>query len=171
VGYVRQSSQRQVVHNLESQRRQYSLADDARQLGFREVQIIDEDLGRSGSGSGRQALLWFRREKVELPQKFERSGEEIFWRRRRFTTPSGRFCAIRSTLARAFGKTESRTKVVDGRARKTDGHKKPMESRLVLLRDHHHRYITWEQFEQSQAILDGDFLRRPGGQPEEWSLP
>lgn len=50
VVYIRQSSPGQVAHNLESQRRQYGLADHARQLGFREVQVIDEDLGRSGSG-------------------------------------------------------------------------------------------------------------------------
>ena len=48
--YVRQSSPGQVVHNQESQRRQYGLADHARQLGFQDVVVIDEDLGRSGSG-------------------------------------------------------------------------------------------------------------------------
>jgi DNA invertase Pin-like site-specific DNA recombinase len=40
----------QVANNLESQRRQYALADQARQLGFQQVEVIDEDLGRSGSG-------------------------------------------------------------------------------------------------------------------------
>lgn len=49
--YVRQSSMEQVRHNLESQRRQYELAELARQLGFASVTIIDEDQGRSGSGS------------------------------------------------------------------------------------------------------------------------
>jgi DNA invertase Pin-like site-specific DNA recombinase len=38
------------VHNRESQLRQYNLADYARELGFSEVETIDEDLGRSGSG-------------------------------------------------------------------------------------------------------------------------
>src|SRR3989442_15220315 len=50
VVYVRQSSIGQVLHNHESQLRQYSLADRARELGFREVVVIDDDLGRSGSG-------------------------------------------------------------------------------------------------------------------------
>ncbi len=50
VVYIRQSSPGQVVHNQESQRRQYGLADHARQLGFHQVEVIDEDLGRSGSG-------------------------------------------------------------------------------------------------------------------------
>jgi DNA invertase Pin-like site-specific DNA recombinase len=48
--YLRQSSPGQVFHNQESQRRQYSLADQARELGFRDVLVIDEDLGRTGSG-------------------------------------------------------------------------------------------------------------------------
>lgn len=48
--YIRQSSPGQVMHNHESQRRQYGLADRARELGFQEVTVIDEDLGRSGSG-------------------------------------------------------------------------------------------------------------------------
>src|SRR5436190_11470532 len=50
VVYIRQSSPGQVMHNHESQRRQYGLADRARELGFQEVTVIDEDLGRSGSG-------------------------------------------------------------------------------------------------------------------------
>jgi len=50
VVYVRQSTMIQVQENLESQRRQYALADRARELGFREVAVIDDDLGRSGSG-------------------------------------------------------------------------------------------------------------------------
>ena len=50
VVYIRQSTADQVQHNLESQRRQYALADRARELGWNEVVVIDDDLGRSGSG-------------------------------------------------------------------------------------------------------------------------
>jgi len=49
--YVRQSTLSQVQHNLEGQRRQYALVDHARQLGWSDVKIIDDDLGRSGSGN------------------------------------------------------------------------------------------------------------------------
>ena len=48
--YVRQSSLHQVREHLEGQRRQYALADRARQLGFMNVVVIDDDLGRSGDG-------------------------------------------------------------------------------------------------------------------------
>ena len=48
--YVRQSTMTQVHDNRESQRRQYELADHARTLGWTQVEVIDDDLGRSGSG-------------------------------------------------------------------------------------------------------------------------
>ena len=51
--YVRQSTPDQLAHNLESQRRQYGLSDRARQLGWTTVEIIDDDLGRSGGGIAR----------------------------------------------------------------------------------------------------------------------
>src|ERR1700688_3054395 len=50
VVYVRQSTQAQVQTNLESQRRQYDLIEVARQRGFRDIEVIDNDLGRSASG-------------------------------------------------------------------------------------------------------------------------
>src|SRR5260370_22512423 len=51
--YIRQSTADQLLHNHESQRRQYGLADRARQLGWSDVAVIDDDLGRSGGGVAR----------------------------------------------------------------------------------------------------------------------
>jgi len=51
--YVRQSTVDQVNNNVESRRRQYGLVERARQLGWAEVSVIDDDLGRSGSGVSR----------------------------------------------------------------------------------------------------------------------
>ncbi len=291
--YVRQSSAIQVTNNLESQRRQYALADNARQLGFKTVEVIDEDLGRSGSGqvdrpgftrlvaevctggvgavfcieasrlarngrdwhhlielcglvralvvdpdgiydpgilndrlllglkgtmsefelnllrqrcqeairqkarrgelqfalpvgyrwtangkvemdpdrrvqqamalvfskmaecgSARQVLLWFRSEKVSLPSlAHTESGRELVWKLPVYNTI---WHMLRNPIyagGYAFGKTEARTRVVGGRARKTIGHVKPVESWMVLIRDHHPGYITWEQYECNQALL------------------
>ena len=50
VVYVRQSTRTQVQTNLESQRRQYDLVEDARRRGFSHIEVIDDDLGRSASG-------------------------------------------------------------------------------------------------------------------------
>lgn len=50
VVYVRQSTQTQVLMNIESQRRQYELVEEAKRRGFHDIDIIDDDLGRSASG-------------------------------------------------------------------------------------------------------------------------
>jgi DNA invertase Pin-like site-specific DNA recombinase len=47
--YLRQSTDRQVQRNTESQRLQYNLAARARELGFEQVEIIDADLGHSAA--------------------------------------------------------------------------------------------------------------------------
>ena len=49
--YVRQSTEYQVQNHLQSQQRQYELADLAVRYGWprERVEVIDDDLGRSGS--------------------------------------------------------------------------------------------------------------------------
>ena len=49
--YVRQSSAHQVLHNRESGALQYAMRDRLTMLGFTEIEVIDEDLGRSADGS------------------------------------------------------------------------------------------------------------------------
>jgi DNA invertase Pin-like site-specific DNA recombinase len=51
VVYVRQSTQQQVQLNTGSTRRQYELVEVARRRGFRDVEVIDDDLGRSAGGA------------------------------------------------------------------------------------------------------------------------
>jgi excisionase family DNA binding protein len=51
--YVRQSTPDQLANNPESRRRQYALATHARALGWENVIVIDDDLGRSGGGTVR----------------------------------------------------------------------------------------------------------------------
>lgn len=47
--YVRQSSTHQVLHNEESRRLQYAMKQRLRTLGWKDVDVIDEDQGRSAS--------------------------------------------------------------------------------------------------------------------------
>src|SRR5436305_11317506 len=51
--YVRQSTADQLLNNPESRRRQYALVERARALGWENVIVIDDDLGRSGAGQVR----------------------------------------------------------------------------------------------------------------------
>jgi DNA invertase Pin-like site-specific DNA recombinase len=48
--YIRQSSTYQVSHNVESQRLQYAMQDRLHHLGWSEIEVVDEDLGRSAAG-------------------------------------------------------------------------------------------------------------------------
>jgi DNA invertase Pin-like site-specific DNA recombinase len=293
VVYVRQSTAVQVISNLESQRRQYNLAEYARQLGFADVVTIDEDLGKSGSGlverpgfqrlvagvcdgqigavlsieasrlarngrdwhhlielcglvgavvidpegvydprvrndrlllglkgtmnefelhlfrqrsleamrqkahrgefqcnlpagycwapngkieidpdrrvqqaircvfdrftalsSARQVLMEFRSQGIQLPVHHpDPGGSSIEWRLPVYHTVLRILTNPVFAGAYAFGKTESRTTVVEGRARKTVGHQKPIEDWGVLIKDHHPGYISWEQFERNQQTL------------------
>jgi len=292
--YVRQSTPGQVTNNRESQRRQYDLTKTAREIGFKTIELIDDDLGRSGSGSvhrpgfeklvaavcagdagailcieasrlarngrdwhhlidlcalagtividpegvydprlgndrlllglkgtmsefelglirqrsfeairakaargelqfglpvgycwthdgrvdqepdlrvqeairlvlskfdelssARQVLLWFRAKRVQLPVvKHGHFGREIRWRSPVYNTI---LAIVQNPIyagAYVFGRRETKTRVVDGRARKTDGHRKPRAKWTVLLRDHHPGYTSWEQFEQNQRRIE-----------------
>jgi excisionase family DNA binding protein len=51
--YVRQSKPDQLLNNPESPRRQYALVARAHALGWENVIVIDDDLGRSGDGQAR----------------------------------------------------------------------------------------------------------------------
>src|SRR3954453_3520068 len=105
-------------------------------------------------GSARQVFLWAREAVVKLPvvQRNLTLGR-IAWR-----APA--YHSIRQILqnpiyagAYAFGRRGDRTSVVEGRARKTSGHRRPMAAWNVLIRDPHPGYLTWAQFEEHQTML------------------
>jgi DNA invertase Pin-like site-specific DNA recombinase len=48
--YVRQSSAHQVLHNPESRALQYAMRDRLAALGWSEIEVVDDDLGRSAAG-------------------------------------------------------------------------------------------------------------------------
>jgi hypothetical protein len=48
--YVRQTSAHQVLHNRESSALQCAMRDRLTALGWSEVEVIDDDLGRSSAG-------------------------------------------------------------------------------------------------------------------------
>src|SRR5277367_5658109 len=53
--YVRQSSAHQVLHNRESSALQYAMRDRLKALGWSEIEVIDDDLGRSAAGAVERA--------------------------------------------------------------------------------------------------------------------
>src|SRR5215510_8833551 len=60
--YVRRSSAHQVLHNRESSALQYAMRDRLTTLGWSEIEVIDDDLGRSQATSSASVLSgWWRK--------------------------------------------------------------------------------------------------------------
>jgi DNA invertase Pin-like site-specific DNA recombinase len=106
-------------------------------------------------GSIRQVLLWYRQEKMPLCtlQRTNSAQVEIVWK-----LPG--YHRLLSLLTNpvyagvfAYGRTRTRSRPVDGRARKTAGHAVPMEQWSVLIRDHHAGYISWDQYLNNQQQI------------------
>lgn len=105
-------------------------------------------------GSLRQALLWYHQEKVLLPvQRVCQGVETLTWR---LPDYQHLLRIVRNPAysgAFAYGRSGTRVKVIDGRSRKSDGHRVAMEDWQVLIKDHHAAYITWEQYMENQSVL------------------
>lgn len=107
------------------------------------------------AGSVRQALLWFRQERVMLPS-LEREpgwGERVTWRLPVYNTILKILTNPCYAGAYAFGRTYTRTAVIDGRPHKTRGHRQAREHWIALLRDHHEPYIAWDAYERNQQLI------------------
>jgi DNA invertase Pin-like site-specific DNA recombinase len=105
-------------------------------------------------GSARQVLLWLLDSDVKLPvMRWNRVHYRIEWHNPAYHTVLQILQHPMYAGAYVFGRTGQRTRVVDGRARKTEGHRKSMDAWNVLLRDHHPGYIPWEEFEENQKMI------------------
>jgi excisionase family DNA binding protein len=105
--------------------------------------------------SARQVLLWFRQEQLTLPVLLAEApwGERVTWRLPRYHTI---LTLLRNPVyagAYAFGRTTTRTHIIDGAAQKTRGHRRPRADWLVLLPGHHDGYIAWDTYERIQQLL------------------
>ena len=106
-------------------------------------------------GSARQVLLWFQQERLPLPAHApDGPGEErLTWRLPLYNTLLN---VLRNPVyagAYAFGRTGTRTRIIDGAAHKTRGHRRQRAAWLVLLPGHHDGYIAWDRYERNQQLL------------------
>jgi len=105
-------------------------------------------------GSARQVLLWLKDHAVPLPvARSTPMGRRIEWKGPQYFTVLELLRHPIYAGAYVFGRTGQRVHVVEGRARKTNGHPKPIDAFSVLIRDHHPGYITWAQFEDNQKMI------------------
>ena len=105
-------------------------------------------------GSARQVFLWARTAELQLPV-VRRNGtvRRIEWRAPAYHSVVQILHNPIYAGAYAFGRTEGRTRLVDGRAVKTSGHHRAMADWNVLIRDNHQGYIDWARFEENQGML------------------
>jgi DNA invertase Pin-like site-specific DNA recombinase len=105
-------------------------------------------------GSVRQVVLWCRQSEIELPVLRQSArGLRIGWKSPDYHNVLG---IVRHPIyagAYVFGRRGQRSTIVDGRARQTNGHEKPMADWNVLLRDHHPGYISWDEYEANQTMI------------------
>jgi DNA invertase Pin-like site-specific DNA recombinase len=105
-------------------------------------------------GSGRQVFLWMRQAGIKMPVVQRNLAVcRILWQPPAYHNVMQILHNPLYAGAYAFGRNTQRIKVVDGRARKTEGHRKEMADWNVLLLDHHEGYISWPQFEENQKLL------------------
>ncbi|MDB5971723.1 MAG: serine recombinase [Hydrocarboniphaga sp.] len=106
-------------------------------------------------GSARQVLLWAKQAQIDFPVLRQRRGGHsgIEWKSPAYHTVIELLQHPVYAGAYVFGRTAQRTHVVDGRARKTVGHKRPIQAWSVLLQDHHPGYISWQEFEENQTMI------------------
>jgi DNA invertase Pin-like site-specific DNA recombinase len=105
-------------------------------------------------GSVRQVMLWYRDEKLLIPGLSRESGNrKVVWMNPVYPRIFG--ILKNPTYAGVFvwGRKQTRTSIVNGRARKTRGHNRPLEQWEVTIPDHHEGYITWEEFMRNQQQI------------------
>jgi DNA invertase Pin-like site-specific DNA recombinase len=114
-------------------------------------------------GSARQVLLWMVSQDIHFPYPSDgRTLTSFEWRPIRYRNVISILKNPFYAGVYAYGKSEKRTAIVDGRARKSYGHRKPMAAWEVFIKDHHEAYINWAEYERNQALLAGNAYGRVG---------
>lgn len=138
--------------------------DRVEKIADRQVQAAIEGVFRKFRelGSARQTALWYRDNKTPLPEAVRGTrSKQVVWR---LPTES----RIRQMLknpcyagALAYGRTETKVTVDDGRARKSSSRtRKPQEKWKVLLQDNHAGYIQWQDYLENLSMLEANASSR-----------
>jgi DNA invertase Pin-like site-specific DNA recombinase len=105
-------------------------------------------------GSARQLFLWARDAGIKIPVVRQNAKhQKLVWQTPAYHNLVEMMQNPIYAGAYAFGRRTHRVQLVDGRARKTIGHRKPMHAWNVLIQDNHEGYIGWEEFEENRRML------------------
>ena len=102
----------------------------------------------------RQVHLWLRQEELPLPAvRMVGEDRRIVWKPPVYGTIHKMLTNPVYGGAYAFGRTESRVTVENGRKRVTRGFRRDRADWDVLIPDHHEGYVPWEEFERNQRLI------------------
>jgi excisionase family DNA binding protein len=106
-------------------------------------------------GSVRQTLLWFREQSLTMPsiEHDPTWGVDVAWRPPVYNTILKLLTNPCYAGAYVFGRTGTRTTIVDGVPHKTRGHRREREEWIALVRDHHEPYISWDLWERHRTLI------------------
>ena len=104
--------------------------------------------------SVRQVMLWFRQESISLPAAiYGPLGRSVQWKEPVYNTVLKILTNPVYAGAYAFGRTETRVSIKEGRKRVTRGRSRPRENWQVLITEHHDGYIDWQTYEHNQRVI------------------
>jgi DNA invertase Pin-like site-specific DNA recombinase len=105
-------------------------------------------------GSVRQVLLWLRHGSIQLPAAISVDGErKVEWKLPIYNSVHHILTNPVYAGAYAFGRTFTELCVVDGQGKKVAGHRRPLPSWPILIKDHHAPYIQWQEYERNQTLI------------------
>ena len=114
-------------------------------------------------GSTRQVMLWLRRERVSLPvRRYVKGGSETDWAPPNYIRVHAIITNPFYAGAYVYGRSESRTTILEGRIRRTSGHARPVAQWEVVIQDHHPGYLDWPTYLRHLSVIDANAYMKPG---------
>src|SRR3989442_4061659 len=114
-------------------------------------------------GSTRQVLLWLRRERLSVPVTRQVEGaRETTWVSPNYTGVHGIITNPFLAGAYVYGRSESRTTIVEGRIRRTSGHTLGVEQWPVVIPNHHPGYLDWPTYLRHLSLIEANAYMKPG---------
>jgi hypothetical protein len=114
-------------------------------------------------GSTRQVLLWLRREHLSQPVTRQvDGGRETAWVSPNYTRVHGIMTNPFLAGAYVYGRSESRSRIVDGRIRRTSGHALSVDQWQVVIPDHHPGYLDWASYLRHLSMIESNTYMKTG---------
>jgi DNA invertase Pin-like site-specific DNA recombinase len=114
-------------------------------------------------GSTRQVLLWLRRERISVPvTRQEKGGRHTEWRPANYVRVHAIVTNPFLAGAYVYGRSESRSTIVEGRIRRTSGHALGVDRWQVVIPDHHPGYLDWASYLRHLSMIESNAYMKPG---------